>query len=73
MGGRQQLCDAAASRMPDRGDALHAEMVEKLHDVGGLGLDVERGATRLVGGAEPEEIRRDHAVPAGEHRDQAAP
>ena len=73
MGGRQQLCDTAARRMPDRRDALHTEMVQKLHDVGGLGPDVERGASRLPRGAEPEEVRRDHSMPAGEHRDQAAP
>ena len=44
--GGQQLRDAAARRMPDRREAIHTEMVEKLLEVGGLRTDVECGADR---------------------------
>ena len=69
----EQLRDAAARRMPDRRDAIQAEVVEQLADVGGLRADVERHAARLLGGAQPEQVRRDHAVTAREDRDQPTP
>ena len=57
----------------DRRDTIQAEVVEQLADVGGLRADVERHAARLLGGAQPEQVRHDHAVAAREDRGQPAP
>ena len=62
--GRQQLGDATAGGMPDRGQTIDPELREQLADVVRLRTDVEPRVRRLVRVAETEQVGREHPVDA---------